>query len=54
MNNSQQLQAARALYLSRRWFLRDCGVGLASIAAHSLLASEGRANAPAENPLAPR
>jgi len=55
MNLAQQLHSARARYLSRRWFLRDCGVGLAGIAANSLLASEGRANAPApENPLAPR
>jgi hypothetical protein len=55
MNLSQQLHQARAQYLSRRWFLRDCGVGLASIAAHSLLASDSRLNAAlAENPLAPR
>ena len=46
MNMTQQLQQARAQCISRRWFLRDCGVGLAGIAAGSLLA--------AENPLAPR
>lgn len=54
MNTVQQLQAAQAQYLSRRWFLRECGVGLASIAAQSLLAGERRANAAAELPLAPR
>jgi hypothetical protein len=55
MNLSQQLHAARARYLSRRWFLRDCGVGLAGIAAHSLLSAERSAHgAFAENPLAPR
>ncbi|HRK16678.1 MAG TPA: DUF1501 domain-containing protein [Prosthecobacter sp.] len=27
-------------FLPRRWFLRDCGVGLAGIAAHSLLSRE--------------
>jgi len=59
MNVTQQLQQVRAHYLTRRWFLRDCGLGLAGIAAHSMLASEGRASAPvAENeqnrPLAPR
>lgn len=54
MNTVQQLQAARAQYLSRRWFLRECGVGLASIAAQSLLTGERRANAAAEHPLAPR
>ncbi|MFN0019863.1 MAG: DUF1501 domain-containing protein [Pirellulaceae bacterium] len=54
MNLATQLQAARAQYLSRRWFLRDCGLGLAGIAASSLLSAEAGANAPAvENPLAP-
>jgi hypothetical protein len=38
--------------ICRRWFLRDCGIGLAGIAASSLLAKDGFA-AP-ENPLAPR
>ena len=32
--------------LSRRWFLRDCGLGLAGIAAHSLLAREAAAALP--------
>ncbi|MCU0875064.1 MAG: DUF1501 domain-containing protein, partial [Pirellulaceae bacterium] len=53
MNLSQHIQEARARYLSRRWFLRDCGLGLAGIAAGTLLASEAAA-ASAENPLAPR
>ena len=54
MNTSQLLQAAQAQYLSRRWFLCECGVGLASIAAQSLLAGDRRVNAAAEHPLAPR
>lgn len=55
MNIGQQLQQVRAQHLSRRWFLRDCGVGLAGIAAHSLLASDARATARSpESPLAPR
>ena len=45
VNISQQLHAARARYLTRRWFLRDCGVGLAGIAAHSLLAADAGAKA---------
>ena len=53
MNLSQHIQEARTRYLSRRWFLRDCGLGLAGIAAGTLLASETAA-ASAENPLAPR
>ena len=54
MNRSQQLHEARARYLSRRWFLRDCGIGLAGIAAGSLLAAESAAASAARNPLAPR
>jgi len=55
MKINQQFEQARARYLTRRWFLRECGLGLAGIAAHSLLASEARAKTAApENPLAPR
>lgn len=55
MNIKQQLKQSQARYLSRRWFLRDCGVGLAGIAAHSLLdgAAKAKASSPA-NSLAPR
>ena len=52
MHLAQHLQAARAQYLSRRWFLRDCGIGLAGIAAGSLLSAD--ASAAADNPLAPQ
>ena len=46
---------AEARLLRRRWFLRDCGIGLAGIAASSLATSEVGASAPAPvNPLAPR
>jgi len=41
------------LDLTRRWFLRDCGVGLASVALAQLLRRDGLA-APAANPLAKR
>jgi hypothetical protein len=55
MNIFQQLHSARANYLSRRWFLQDCGIGLAGIAASSLLSDECRAESKAaDNPLAPR
>lgn len=45
--------------LSRRWFLRDCGIGLAGIAANTLAAAEvarqpGTARLQAGNPLAAR
>ena len=46
--NLSQLQSIRAQALTRRWFLRDCGVGLGAIAAGSLLAADST------NPLAPR
>lgn len=54
--NSDQLQTARAQYLLRRWFLRDCGIGLGSIAASSLLSGDSSRvhAADAANPLAPR
>jgi uncharacterized protein (DUF1501 family) len=38
--------------LARRWFLTECGVGLGHIALTSLLASEGRAEVVAADPLA--
>lgn len=52
--------AQRAIeLLRRRWFLRDCGMGLGAMAAASLMAGEGRggesaADAEAAGPLAPR
>ncbi len=54
MNLATNLHAERARLLSRRWFLRDCGVGLAGVALTQMLAREARAAAPATNPLAPR
>ncbi len=54
MTLSNDLHAERARLLSRRWFLRDCGVGLAGVALTQMLAREARAAAPATNPLAPR
>src|SRR5579884_721461 len=40
---SDEYLTAHASLRTRRWFLRECGVGLAGIAATSLLAREGRA-----------
>lgn len=54
MNLQEEIQKESARFLSRRWFLRDCGVGLASIALQSLLSRESMAAAKAVNPLAPR
>jgi hypothetical protein len=54
MNISEELRQAHARHLTRRWFLRDCGVGLASVALAQLVAREGRAASAAPNPLAAR
>src|SRR5581483_11894323 len=57
MNLANELRQAYGRYLTRRWFLRECGVGLAGIAAGALLADEAARGAPAAvaaNPLAPR
>jgi hypothetical protein len=54
MNNQVRLQAALAQYLSRRWFLRDCGLGLAGIAAGALTAQQAKGASEAANPMAPR
>ena len=50
MNPVQQ----RCLDVTRRHFLRDCGVGLGKIALAGLLTDSLRASAGAPNPLAPR
>ncbi|HYE33737.1 MAG TPA: DUF1501 domain-containing protein [Methylomirabilota bacterium] len=49
-----ELHAERARYLSRRWFLKECGVGLGSIALGSLLGSTSALGSAPANPLAPR
>jgi hypothetical protein len=42
MNLSNDLHRAAAQHISRRWFLRECGVGLAGIALAQLLQREAR------------
>ncbi len=49
MNFDREMQMEQARRISRRWFLRDCGVGLASVAMGSLLG--GNASAQPANPL---
>jgi Protein of unknown function (DUF1501) len=44
----------RSQATSRRWFLRECGVGLGAIAATSLLARDAMCADQSDNPLAPR
>ena len=58
MNFEQELRAEYARLVTRRWFFRQCGVGLGGIALGSLLGANkafgASAAAPAPNPLAPR
>ena len=54
MNLLHELSRERARYLSRRWFLRDCSVGLGGIALASLLQDRAQAAVQASDPMAPR
>ena len=52
-NLALELIEAQARWLRRRWFLKECSVGLGSLAALELLAGESSAQEPA-GPLAAR
>ena len=55
INFAQELQIERARWITRRWFFRQCGIGLGSIALGSLLKPDRAAAASAPvNPLAPK
>src|SRR2546421_2762789 len=58
MNLHQELRSEYARLVTRRWFFRQCGVGLGSIALGSLLGAENafgtKTVASANNPLAPK
>ena len=54
MNHTDLVQEALARYVSRRWFLRDCGLGLAGIAAGALASRQSVAAPQADNPMAVR
>ena len=53
MSPAEELRVARARQLSRRWFLRECGVGLGGIALAQLMQRDAHAAA-AKNPFAPK
>src|SRR5262249_1664115 len=53
MTPQEQLSAEYRHHLTRRWFFRECGVGLGTVALASLL-SEGKVAADSLNPLAPK
>lgn len=57
MNLEHELRAEYAKLVTRRWFFRQCGVGLGSVALASLLGAESARGATAprpSNPLAPK
>ncbi len=57
LTHFQQAVEQQRRAISRRWFFRDCGVGLGAIALHSLLGGQSAAAAAAPtlvNPLAPK
>ncbi|HVR72813.1 MAG TPA: DUF1501 domain-containing protein [Planctomycetota bacterium] len=58
MSFEEEIRTERARLLSRRWFFKDCGVGLGSIALASLLgrgdARAASSSTEAQNPLTPR
>ena len=58
MNHEAELRLEAAKLISRRWFFRDCGVGLGSLALASLLRDErllaGTPPAANEDPLVPK
>ncbi len=54
MNLRDEFRTEVARLTTRRWFLRDCGIGLAGIALHSLLRRDALAGSTLPNPLAPR
>jgi hypothetical protein len=55
MKRCNPYQVEEQRYLTRRWFFRDCGIGLGTIALHTLLGeSSGRAAASTTDPLSPK
>ncbi len=54
MNLQRELLTEYARYCTRRWFLKECGVGLAGLAALSLMRDSAAAAPAMANPLAPK
>ena len=54
MNLQRELVSEYARYRTRRWFLKECGVGLAGLAALSLMRDSAAAAPAMVNPLAPK
>ncbi len=54
LDHVQHAVADHHRHLTRRWFFRDCGMGLGLAALHALLADTGRAAPAGLNPMAPK
>jgi hypothetical protein len=54
MIGHDQLSTAVRTAITRRWFLRECGVGLGAVALHTLLQDHAVAAPPVANPLTPK
>ncbi|MDB6072629.1 MAG: hypothetical protein JWO89_269 [Verrucomicrobiaceae bacterium] len=53
-NYQRDLTSEYSRYLTRRWFFKDCGVGLASLAAMDLMGRNAAAAPIVDSPLAPK
>ncbi|MFM7102766.1 MAG: DUF1501 domain-containing protein [Verrucomicrobiota bacterium] len=54
LSHPQHAFAEHRRHLTRRWFFQQCGVGLGTLALHSLLGDRAVAAAGFDNPLAPK
>lgn len=54
ITRNEQIATEIRTGMTRRWFFRECGVGLGAAALHSLLHQSGHATPTGDNPLAPR
>src|SRR5262245_51907840 len=54
MNYNEEINHEAKRLLTRRWFFKECGVGLGSIALASLFSENSFSNPQSENPLAPK
>src|SRR5215475_11703829 len=54
MNFDEEIKIEARRLLTRRWFFKECGIGLGSLALASLLNEKSSAQSTITNPLAPK
>jgi uncharacterized protein (DUF1501 family) len=54
MNYNEEIKIETNKLLTRRWFFKECGIGLGSVALASLLNGKSSAQSAIKNPLAPK